>query len=267
MPRDNGQSRYSGPNKYQRENRSDHTNAAEATSTRSTNLPVPATPTLDLTQAGDWRARRPPEAATYLPSLGESWRSRSQGRQLAEAFHTATNGANAGTQYYKALERFEEAKQDLELAHQRRGLVPLKVARERLHHEQQLLQAVAGFDAVKEARELQRIDQARQRQLDQDDFEIAQLRRRAERQEQAARIAAAEAQLAYAQRVGQQRGEAELYRAEEEALRNHASAEGERRAQRHGEGLGWGRCQRHAAVARELEGHSIHPLGSGPHVA
>jgi hypothetical protein len=225
----NRHGRYGGPNKYERKAGSGPERVAEPTGNANLPVPVNSVPSLDFQPTGDWLARRPSDTPTYLPTLGESWRGRRQGQRLINDLRTATAVANAGAEYHKAAERLEEARQSVELTAQRRNLLPLRAAHERFQLEQHLAKAETAFEMIKDSREQQRIDHARQRDLDQSDFELARLQREADKQELAARIAAAEAQLSYAPQIGQRRGEAELARTETEALRHQADVEAERR--------------------------------------
>lgn len=223
MPDGNGHGKY-GPNKYARASRY----AKSGDSDSEVQGALPARIVLPATQE-DWRARRTPGIPLFQPILGDSSRRRRQAKQFIDDVALASSVADAITGFSKGAERLEEAHQDLELAHERRKLVPARAQRERMALHRELVEAQKSLEETIEEAVAQRVVRQRQRQIDTDDFEIEVIEREAAKLDAEAKKAEAAARLAYAERVGRQAGEADFYRAQGDSLRNQADAEAERR--------------------------------------
>lgn len=184
-------------------------------------VPVPSVPA--------WQARPVPEVAIFHARFGLGGGNRRKATRLVNDIGIATDVLNANTQFTKAAEALEIARNVAESAHARREFLPLRMTQERLGLEQQLFKATSDVEAAREEVQEQRVDRERHRQLATEDYEIAKLKKKAQKLEASARIAAAAAQLANAPLLGAARSESELFQAKEEAFRHQADAESERR--------------------------------------
>jgi hypothetical protein len=210
---DRGKNRYEFRNRYESHNPAANDGAASPLNTQ-----LPAT-----------RPNTAPSIPVYTPDFGHDWLSRRRARKLADGYELGTVVSNAATTFSRSMVELAKARQQLEEASERRVLVPLKVEQERLTLGQAIIKARLALQAIIEEENDQNVVRKRRRDLDSADFEIAQHSREAEKLEALARVKAAEAQVAYAQEVGNRRGEADLRKADEELFRSEAVAETERR--------------------------------------
>jgi hypothetical protein len=177
---------------------------------------------------GEWPNRPTPPVVNWQPRLPANWMDRWAARRLTQGFDLSSEVVQAGTRFYEAAQRLEKARQDLELAHARRALLPLQIAHERLVLEQALGKAMADLEAVQADLLTQRAWRTHRQLLSDEEFRLEVLRRQAERQELEGRMAVASAQAAFAAKIGQRRGEAELHRSQEGRFRAQMAAERER---------------------------------------
>jgi hypothetical protein len=214
-------------NKYERENKYEQ---PEATADRHSGPEVlPPIEPLIVRVRAEWRARSTPDPSLYRPELGDDWETRRKGKKLLGSYQTAHFVSNAATGYHEALARLEAARQELELASERRALVPLKAEQERIVLGDQIVKARTMFEATLEEQNNQRVERQRRRALDTDDFEIARSNREAAKLEAQARVKTAEARLPYAAKVGERIAQGELRKLDEELSNSERVSGSERR--------------------------------------
>jgi hypothetical protein len=206
-------------NKYDRPNKYEEAEPAGTTPARQGSS---ASASAGMTE--NWPVRSNPGAPSYQPALGETGRGRRRAEKLRGDLSTAALVADAGSAFNQALTRLEDSAQRLEEVQERRRLIPLKIEKEKFEIGKAVIDARSDFEGALDQQEEKRIDQHRRRQLDAEDFEIVRLEKQAARLELEARIAAANAEAVYSGDIGRRKAQAELHKAEGEALRQEADA-------------------------------------------